>query len=68
MIKLQYSDGEKSKMVSFASSIRKNIAAPSAQSRFPVKLACCIAFGSASSTCFLLYYCLLIMFFEIGTM
>ena len=27
----------------------KNIATPSAQSRFPVKLIYCIAFGSASS-------------------
>ena len=40
---------EKSKMVSFASLIMKNIVAPAAQSRFPVKLICCIAFGSASS-------------------
>ena len=45
---------EKSKMVSFASSIMKNIAAPAVQSRFPVKLICCIAFGSASSACCLL--------------
>ena len=45
---------EKSKMVSFASSIMKNIVAPAAQSRFPVKLICCIAFGSASSACCLL--------------
>ena len=45
---------EKSKTVSYASSIMKNIVAPSARSRFPVKLICCIAFGSASSYCCLL--------------
>ena len=45
---------EKSKTVSFASSIMKNIVAPSARSRFPAKLICCIAFGSALSA-----YCLL---------
>ena len=33
---------EKSKMVSFASSIMKNIVAPAARSRFPVKLIFCI--------------------------
>ena len=32
----------------------KNIVEPSALSRFPVKLICCIAFGPASS-----FYCLL---------
>ena len=32
----------------------KNIAAPAGQSRFPVKLICCIAFGSVSSACFYL--------------
>ena len=42
---------EKSKIVSFASSIMKTT---SARSRFPVKLICFIAFGSASSA-----YCLL---------
>ena len=42
---------EKSKTASFASSIMENIVAPSARSRFSVKLICCIAFGSASSTC-----------------
>ena len=45
---------EKSKAVSFVSSIMKNIVAPSAQSRFLVKLICCIAFGSTSSACCLL--------------
>ena len=45
---------EKSKTVYFASSVMKNIVAPSARSRFPVKLICCIAFGSASSYCYLL--------------
>ena len=37
---------EKSQMVSFASIIMKNIVAPAARSGFPVKLICCIAFGS----------------------
>ena len=39
---------EKSKTTSFASSIMRNILASSGQSRFPAKLICCIAFGSAS--------------------
>ena len=39
---------EKSKTVYFASSIMKNICVLRARSRFPVKLICCIAFGSAS--------------------
>ena len=43
---------EKSNLVSFFSSIMKNIVA--LFSRFPVKLICCIAFGSASSACDLL--------------
>ena len=38
---------EKSKIVSFASLIMKNIAVPSAQFRFPVKGIYCNAFGSA---------------------
>ena len=42
---------EKSKMVSFASSIMKQIVAPSSRYRFPVKLICYIAFGSASAAC-----------------
>ena len=45
---------EKSKMVSFAFSIMQNIIASSSRSRFPVKLICCIALGSASSACCLL--------------
>ena len=45
---------EKSKMVSFASPIMKNIVAFSSRSRFPVKLICCIAFGSTSSAYYLL--------------
>ena len=45
---------EKSKTVSFPFSIMKNIVAPPAWSKFPVKLICCIAFGLASSV-----YCLL---------
>ena len=45
---------EKSKIVFFASSIMKNIVAFSSRSRFPVKLNCCIAFGSTSSAYYLL--------------
>ena len=45
---------EKSKAVSSASLIMKNIVAPSAPFRFPGKLTCCIAFGLASTTCCLL--------------
>ena len=45
---------EKSKALSFASSIMKTIVAPSARSTFPVKLISYIAFGSASSDCCLL--------------
>ena len=40
---------EKSKTVSFASSIIKNIVALVALFRFPVKSICCIVFGSESS-------------------
>ena len=42
---------EKSKTVYFTSSVMENIVEPSARSRLPVKLICCIAFGSASSYC-----------------
>ena len=52
---------EKSKMVYFASSIMKNIVASSSQSRFPVKLICCIAFGSASSAYYLLKFTAIIL-------
>ena len=45
---------EKSKTVSFASSIMKNIVESPTLSKFPVKLICWIAFGSASSFCCLL--------------
>ena len=47
-IKLQYFNSSllKSKMVSFASSTMKNIFVFPVRSRFPVKLICCIAFGS----------------------
>ena len=51
---------EKSKMLYFGSSIRKDIAvfASPFRSRFPVKLICCIVFGSASSACcFFKSYC-----------
>ena len=47
---------EKSKMVSFAASMMKNIVCPSARSKFFVKLIYCNAFGSASSACCLLKY------------
>ena len=40
---------KKSKTVSFASSIMKNICVLPSQSRFPVKLTCFIVFGSASN-------------------
>ena len=42
---------EKSRTVSFASSIMKNIVEAPALPRSSVKLICCIAFGSASSFC-----------------
>ena len=45
---------EKSKMVSFASSIMKNITLLFARSRFLVKLIYSITSGSASSACHLL--------------
>ena len=45
---------ERSKMVSFASSVMKNIIVFPPRPKFVVKLICCVAFGSASST-----YCLL---------
>ena len=41
-------------MVSFDSSIMKKIVLFSARSRFPVRLICCAAFGSASNACYLL--------------
>ena len=57
---------EKSKTISFASSIKKNNAA--CWPKFPAKLICCIAFGSASSACvyFAIIYCYnLIIVFKI---
>ena len=45
---------EKSKIVSFTSSIIKNINLLLLPLRFPVKLICSIAFGLASSACCLL--------------
>ena len=47
---------EKSEMVSFASSVTKNIVvfAFRSQARFPVKLIFCIAFRSASIACCLI--------------
>ena len=48
------SPSEKSKMDSLASSILKNIVTAAVWSRFLVKLIFCIAFGSASSACYLL--------------
>ena len=58
---------EKSKTVSFASSIMKYIVEPSALSKFPVKLICCITFGSESNFCCLLKSITtnLLYFFEI---
>ena len=49
---------EKSKMVSFASSIMKIIVvfASPTWARYPVRLTCCVAFGSASSVCCLLKF------------
>ena len=40
---------EKSKMVSFASLVMKNIVVPAFRAIFSIKLICCIAFGSVSS-------------------
>ena len=45
---------EKSKMVSFDSSIIKNIFVFAVQSKFPVKTICCIALGSVAIACCLL--------------
>ena len=45
---------EKSKIVSFTSSIIKNIVVLAFQSKFLVKLICCIAFGATSSVSCLL--------------
>ena len=42
---------EKSKIVSLPFSIMKNEVVCPGLSRFPVKLICCIAFGSASNSC-----------------
>ena len=42
---------EKSKTVSFASSIMKNICVFPFRSKFTVKFICCIAFGSVSDFC-----------------
>ena len=52
---------EKSKVVSFASSIMKNIGLFPRRSRFAVKLTLCIASGSASSACCLLKYIAIIL-------
>ena len=43
---------ERSKMVSFASSIIKSIVVFPYWSGFAANLICCIAFGSASSACY----------------
>ena len=55
-MKLQYFHSSLRKMVFFASSVMKNIVvfAIGYRARFPIKLICCIAFGSASSACCLL--------------
>ena len=60
---------EKSKMVSFTSSIMKNVIVFPSRSRFAIKLICCIVFGSASFGLHVVYliYCYhLITIFEIG--
>ena len=44
---------EKSKIISFASSIMKNIIVFPAWSKFAVKFVCSIAFGSTSRACYL---------------
>ena len=53
---------EKFKIVYFTSLIMENINL-SAPSRFPVKLICCIVFGSASSACYLLKFIAIILCF-----
>ena len=45
---------EKSKIVSFGSSVMKNIVLFPSRSKFPVKIICCIAFESVSSACCLI--------------
>ena len=45
---------EKSKIVSFASPIIKNVVAPPSRSKFPVIVICCTTFGSASRACYLI--------------
>ena len=52
---------DKSKMISFTSSIMKNINLSLLPYRFPVKLVCYIAFGSASSACCLLKFISIIL-------
>ena len=52
---------EKSKIVSFASSIMKNINLLLVPLRFPVKLIYCNAFGSASSACCLFKFIAIIL-------
>ena len=52
---------EKSKTVSFASSVMKNIVVFPALSRSAVKLICWFALGSASSACWLLKSIVLIL-------
>ena len=44
---------KKSKIVYFTSLIMENITLLLLPSRFPVRLICCITFGSASSACYL---------------
>ena len=45
---------KETRIISIASSIVKEILAPSSLSRFPVKLICSIDFGGASNFCYLL--------------
>ena len=54
----------KSKMISFDSLIIKNFVVFQDRSRFPVKLICCIGFGSASSACcFLKFVAIILKYF-----
>ena len=53
---------EKIKIVSFNSSIMRNIVVFFSQSRFPVKVMCCITFGLEPSACRLLKFIAIIFF------
>ena len=59
---------QKSKMVSFGTSRMKSIVIISGQSRFPGKLICYIAFGSASTASFLVKSIAIILHFSLEIM